>query len=332
MRLLIQAVMVAAALVPATPTGPEAQSPAATDLLAQIKKTLREPETAARAARLAQLTDQLDRLPDTELNTKIDGHFALQTVDATAARHATWLIENAKTWDAERRKKYVPRLVDSYIELAGILASDGKNDEALALLRRAPADLPEAGTAKRVSSLLDRLELIGTPAAPLTAPRWLSMPAGATVLDLKGKVTLIEFSAHWCAPCTQSYPALNRFRKAFGAQGFQTAIATELYGFFGTAKNLAAEAELARDRAYFAKHLPAVPIAIGNQVTITGDGETTVYSPARDPNHLAYRVGGLPQFYLVDRQGRVRFQLSGYGKESEAKLLKLIRTLISETP
>jgi thiol-disulfide isomerase/thioredoxin len=310
----------------------EVQPVSAIDLLARIKRTVREPETAARNARIAQLADQLDRLPDTELDAKIEGHLALETVDAIADRHATWLIASAKTWDAARRKKYAPRVVDSYIELAGILASDGRNDEALALLRRAPADLPEVGTtAEHVSGLLGRLELIGTPAAPLTAPRWLGVPAGTTVVDLKGKVTLIEFSAHWCAPCTQSYPALNRFRKAFGAQGFHTIIVTELYGYFGTARNLAPDAELARDRAYFAKLLPGVPIAIGNQVTITSDGEKTVYSPARDPNNLQYRVGGLPQFYLVDRQGRIRFLLSGYGNETEAKLLKFIRRLLSES-
>ena len=302
----------------------------AADLLKQIKSTVRQPETPARNARIALLADQLDRLPDTELDTKIEGHFALETVDAIAAPHATWLIASAKTWDTARRKKHAASLVYSYMELAEILASDGKNEEALALVRRAPTDVPELPTAaKNVAGVLARLELIGTAAAPLTAPRWLNLPAGATTLDLKGKVTLIEFSAHWCAPCTQSYPALNRFRRALGAQGFQAVIATELYGYFGAAKALTPDAELARDRTYFAKHLPAVPIAIGNQVTITTDGKTTVYSPARDPNHLNYRVGGLPQFYLIDREGRVRFMLSGYGNDSEAKLLKMVRTLIA---
>ena len=304
----------------------------AQDLLALIKSTVRQAETPARNARIAQLAEQLDRLPDTELDTKIEGHFALETVDATAAHHATWLIASAKTWDAARRKKYAPRLVNSYVELAELLASDGKNDEALALVRRVPTELPDVPTAsKGIAGLLARLELIGTAGAPLTAPRWLSMPAGATSLDLKGKVTLIEFSAHWCAPCTQSYPALNRFRRAFGAQGFQAVIATELYGYFAAAKSLTPDNELARDRAHFAKHLPGVAVAIGNQVTITSDGDTLVYSPARDPNHLRYRVGGLPQFYLVDRQGRIRFVLSGYGPETEAKLLKLVRVLMSES-
>ena len=327
MRPLIALAVVIGLAGQAAPT----PSGGAADLLATIKRTLREPETAGRAARLAQLTDQLDRLPEAELNTKIDGHFALQTVDATADRHATWLIASAKTWDAARRQKYGPRLVNSYIELAGILASAGRNDEALALLRRTPADLPEVPAAsKHISGLLARLELIGTPGAPIVAPRWLNGPAKSTSLDLKGKVTLIEFSAHWCVPCTQSYPALNRLRRMFGPKGFQTVIATELYGYFGTAKSLAPDAELARDRTYFAKHLPGVPGAIGDQVTVTDDGETVTYSPARDPHHLKYRVGGLPQFYLVDRQGRVRFLMSGYGKNTEAKLLRLIQRLMAE--
>ena len=328
-RFMVSIVLLGLVLFAAVPKG--LGQPAATDLPAQIRRTIREPETPARSARLAQLAAQLDRLPDTELSTKIEGHLALKVVDAIAERHARWLIDGAKTWDAARRTKYAPRLVDCYIELAGILAADGKNDEALTLLRRTPTDLPEAPAAsKHIAALLARLELIGKPAAQIVAPRWLGLPAGATSIDFNGKVTVLEFSAHWCIPCTQSYPALNRFRKMFGAQGFQVAIATELYGYFGAAKSLTPEAELTRDRAYFAKHLPAVPVAIGNQVTITYDGETTTYSPARDPNHLHYRVGGLPQFYLIDRQGRVRYLMNGYGRESEAKLLKLIRAIVSE--
>lgn len=328
-RFKLSIVLLGVVVFAAVPRGLEQP---ATDLPAQIRRTIREPETPARTARLAQLAAQVDRLPDSELDTKIEGHLALEIVDALAERHARWLIEGARTWDAARRKKYAPRLVDCYIELAEILAADGKNDEALTLLRRTPTDLPEAPAAsKHIGGLLARLELIGKPAAQIVAPRWLGLAAGATSIDFKGKVTVLEFSAHWCIPCTQSYPALNRFRKMFGAQGFQVAIATELYGYFGAAKTLTPEAELARDRAYFAKHLPAVPVAIGNQVTITYDGETTTYSPARDPNHLHYRVGGLPQFYLIDRQGRVRYLKSGYGGESEAKLLKLIRALISES-
>ena len=329
--LLAPAVLIGLTLSGSVTMGLDGQSVSASDLLARIKRTVREPDTGARNARIAQLADQLDRLPETELDTKIEGHFALLTVDATVERHARWLIASARTWDPARRKKYASRLPNSYVELAQVLAQDGRNDEALALLRRAAIDVPDAPAASRaVATLLNRLELIGTVGAPLTAPRWLNMPPGTTSLDLKGKVTLIEFSAHWCGPCTESYPALNRFRKAFGARGFQAVIVTELYGYFGAAKSLMPDAELARDRTYFAKHLPEAPVAIGNKVTVNFDGENTTYTPARDPNHLHYRVGALPQFYLVDRQGRIRYITGGYGKGSEAKLVKLIRTLMSE--
>jgi hypothetical protein len=303
----------------------------ASNLLTEIKQTVKQPDGPARDARAVALGARLDRLPDTELDTKIEGHFLLEIVDATAAPNARWLIDSAKSWNPALRKKYASRLVDSYLELAEILAADGKNDEALSLVRRVPTDLPEVQSAPRsISGTLARLELIGKPAAPLTAPRWLNLPSGQTALEFTGKVTLIEFSAHWCAPCTQSYPALNRFRAQFGAKGFQTVIATELYGYFGPAKSLSPDAELARDRAYFTKHLPGVPVAIGDQVTITLERDRTIYSPARDPNNLNYRVGGLPQFYLIDRQGRVRYLVSSFGRGSEATLKKLIQVLIAE--
>ena len=40
-----------------------------------------------------------------------------------------------------------------------------------------------------------RLKLVGTKGAPLTAPTWFNGPAGGS-LDLAGKVTLLEFTAH----------------------------------------------------------------------------------------------------------------------------------------
>src|SRR5688572_21628177 len=125
------------------------QASSADSLLASIKNTVKQPETAARNARIAQLAEQLDRLPDSELDTKIEGHFALVTVDATVVRHATWLIASARAWDPARRKKYASRLVNSYVELAQVLAQDGKNDEALALLRRAAIEVPDAPSASR---------------------------------------------------------------------------------------------------------------------------------------------------------------------------------------
>src|SRR5262245_18056570 len=142
-RFTLTAVLLGLSMFTAVPKGLE-QPAAVPPLVAEIRRTIREPESPARTARLARLSDQVDRLPDTQLDTKIQGHLALEIVDDIAARHATWLIDGARTWDAALRKKYAGRLVDCYIELAEILAADGRNDEALSLMRRAPAEVPEA--------------------------------------------------------------------------------------------------------------------------------------------------------------------------------------------
>ena len=55
---------------------------------------------------------------------------------------------------------------------------------------------------------------------------------------MKGKVTLLEFSAHWCGPCKESYPGINRLRAKYESQGFRVVLATELYGYFSAERNL----------------------------------------------------------------------------------------------
>src|SRR3989304_4799629 len=90
--------------------------------------------------------------------------------------------------------------------------------------------------------------------APTAAPRWLNVPAATTSLDMKGQVTLLEFTAHWCGPCKESYPGINRLRAKYEPRGFRVVLATELYGYFQTEHNLDAATEIERDRAYFAKH------------------------------------------------------------------------------
>ena len=50
----------------------------------------------------------------------------------------------------------------------------------------------------------------------------------------------------------------------------------------------------------------------------------------RDPNDANYKVGGIPQIHLIDRQGRIRLVMVGYDDANEAKLSKLIERLLAE--
>jgi thiol-disulfide isomerase/thioredoxin len=299
----------------------------AAGLLAAIQAGLKEPVSDERNARLEQLVDRLDALPDAAaLDQKFAAHQRMgiyyrgDDIDAGIVRHSTWIIDAAKTCTPDQRRKFTSGIVGAYLNMAQAWAGQGLTDRALALLRRAPADLPDIpSVAKSVRPDRERLELVGTAAAPITAPRWLNMPAGATTLDLRGQVTLLEFSAHWCVPCKKSYPGVNRLREKYGAQGFRVVLATELYGFFERDTGLAAGAEIERDRAYFAANHLDVPIAIN-------DGD----SVQENPNSAHYKVGGIPQIQLIDKHGVIRLIMVGYDEKNEATLGKLIEAMTKE--
>ena len=310
----------------------------ANTLATAVTVFLREqPPTPERNARLERVVDELDKLPEAYLTQKVNAHLALESyyryddIDAGIIKHAKWLIETVKVCDVADRKTIAPRVVTAYINMAEAWAGQGMNDDAIALLRRAPqelSDVPNAAT--MVQPEIDRLQLVGTEGAPITAPRWLNMPAGKTTVDYKGKVTLLEFSAHWCVPCKESYPGVNRLREKYGPKGFQVVISTQLYGYFQTERPLDATTEFERDHTYFAEHGLDVPIAVGDQVTVkVVDGKVT-YVPAKDPNDVAYRVGGIPQIHLIDKQGRIRLVMVGYDDLNEPRLSKMIEEMLNE--
>jgi thiol-disulfide isomerase/thioredoxin len=144
---------------------------------------------------------------------------------------------------------------------------------------------------------------------------------------MAGHVTLLEFTAHWCGPCKESYPGVKRLLSKYGPQGFRVVLATELYGYFGAERNLTPDQEFERDRDYFKKEGLDAPVAVADRLTEVVDGRT-VYR--RNPNDGAYLVGGIPQIHLIDRQGRIRLIMVGYDEANEARLAAILEGLLAE--
>ena len=302
-----------------------------------IRLMLREPKGDERNARLERLVDDLDKLPDAaaldakfNAHQSMNGYYRADDIDAGIIKHSTWLIDTGKSLTPDLRRKYGPMIISAYVNMAEAWAGHGRTDDAIALLKRAPAEWPEVPTAaNRIESTLARYLLVGTAGAPITASRWLNMPAGTTKLDMTGHVTLLEFTAHWCGPCKESYPGINRLRERFGSRGFRVVFATRLYGYFASEMNLDAATEFERDRTYFAEHHLDVPVAVTDRVVpVVKDGVVT-YTPGPDPNDTAYKVGGIPQIHLIDRQGRIRLIMVGYDDANEPRLAKLIEELLA---
>jgi thiol-disulfide isomerase/thioredoxin len=145
---------------------------------------------------------------------------------------------------------------------------------------------------------------------------------------LKGQVTWVQFTAHWCGPCRESYPAVVRLQKRFGDKGFHVAMATQLYGYFENRRNLSSDAELAAIKEYFPKHGIVFPVAVSDNIPmILESGRPLRKANINDAN---YKVAGIPQIQLVDKQGMVRLIMIGYDEANEERLASLIARLLDE--
>jgi thiol-disulfide isomerase/thioredoxin len=300
----------------------------ATVLVQAIRAGMRAPKSAERNA-------GLDRMSDAVLAQKLsahqtmNGYYRADDIDAGIIRHSTWMIERARSFTPDERGQYGSGIVSAYVNMAEAWAGQGQNDDAIALLERAKTDwaaLPRI--AERIDPTLERYRLVGTRATTIAAPRWLNAANGAASMDMAGAVTLLEFTAHWCGPCKESYPGIKRLLAKYGPQGFRVVFATELYGYFETEGNLAPDVELERDRAYFKKEGMNVPIAVEERPVPKTVNGRPVYTPA--PNSAAYKVGGIPQIHLIDRQGNIRLIMVGYDDANEPRLATLIEDLLKE--
>jgi peroxiredoxin len=128
-----------------------------------------------------------------------------------------------------------------------------------------------------------------------------SLDGGKVSLDrLRGDVVLVNFWATWCPPCRLEMPGFQSVYEAYGDQGFTVVgLATDPGG-----------ASLVE--RYVRENRITYPVAM-----------------ATDEVRLRYGgVDGLPQSFLLDRQGRVRKIVSGVF--SEGALRKAVDELLAE--
>jgi len=161
-----------------------------------------------------------------------------------------------------------------------------------------------------VEAALLRLNLPGSQAPVIEGSVFIDMPK-FKLADLKGKVILLDFLAHWCGPCIVNFPALDALQKKYESRGLVIIGLTQYYGFFGDHEKTSDQEELAALKALKAERKAKLGFVIGPQ-----------------SNFLAYGITGLPAYVLIDRMGKVRVI-----KTSEAVgegLEKIIQSLIAE--
>ena len=190
-------------------------------------------------------------------------------------------------------------------------AARGARSEAVTYLQRELEKYRSTSMLKRIQKNINLLTMEGQPAPSLDRSETIG-PAVPPAQDLKGKVVLLFFWAHWCPDCKNEAPILAKLLAKYQPQGLSIIAPTQRYGYVAGGKPATPEDELKyivemRDTLYgFLKDMP-VPMSV--------------------VNHERYGVSTTPTIVLVDRQGAVR--LYHPGQMTEAELDAQIRPLLS---
>lgn len=279
---------------------------------------------------------ELEKLPASFVRDRIEAHGVLNgyyradDIDAGIIRHSTRLLElNAGLAADQRTPQISNTIIAAYSNLAEAWAGQEQTGKALDLLRRAPVDLKGVeGVAERLAPTIERYELVGRPAAAIEAPAWLNASEGTTKLEMAGAVTWLQFTAHWCGPCREAYPAAVRLQKQFGGRGFRVVMATQLYGYFENRRNLPPADEMAAIRDYFPKHGIIWPVAVADNLPPVMENGRMVR--ALNVNDANFKVAGIPQIHIIDRKGIIRLIMIGFDEANEPKLAAMIQRLLKE--
>lgn len=163
---------------------------------------------------------------------------------------------------------------------------------------------------RSVEADLFRLKLVGTPAPAIEGIEYLGL-SKLKLSDLKGKVILLDFLAHWCGPCIASIPETNSLKEKYEANGLAIIGLTNYYGFFGEREIITNADELIALKELLLQRNVKFGVVVGPRA-----------------NEAAYGVLALPAAALIDRNGQVRYIKQGtdYKKEIE----KVIQMLIAE--
>jgi thiol-disulfide isomerase/thioredoxin len=197
------------------------------------------------------------------------------------------------------------------IEVQGqAAAARGARSEAVMYLQRELEKYKTTSMVKRIQKNINLLTMEGQPAPALDRSENLGPPP-PSAQDLKGKVVLLFFWAHWCPDCKAEAPVLAKLLAKYQSQGLTIIAPTQRYGYVAGGKTASPDEELryivqVRDTVYsFLKDMP-VPVSVAN--------------------HERYGVSTTPTNVIVDRQGNVRLYQPGQMTEAEleAKLAPLL--------
>jgi thiol-disulfide isomerase/thioredoxin len=222
---------------------------------------------------------------------------AKQAEKAEAYANQTYklAVEQLKTrkLDAERR---LPIALGAAIEVrTQVMAARGERAEAVGFLNRELKTYWNTSIRTRIQKNINLLSLEGKPAPPLETGEWIgARPAPLT--ELKGRVVLLFFWAHWCGDCKAQVPALARLASEVAGRGLVIVGPTQRYGYRARGQEAGPEEELRYIDEVRQKFYASVP---GMAVPVSSE------------NFRLWGASTTPTLVLLDRSGRVRLYHPG---------------------
>ncbi|MEW6321359.1 MAG: TlpA disulfide reductase family protein [Acidobacteriota bacterium] len=284
---------------PAGQTAAQAPAPAQT-IIQQVRAAIAKPDFAAADKLLADYKAGKGITPEwlEAYSWMGRGYLAARKFDE-ADRYARETYKMSAAMLKTRQMDDEPRLPIAYgaaVEvIAHVEAERGARTDAILFLERELKTHGATSIAKRVQKNINLLSLEGTKAPAIVSTEYLG-PKPPTVDELKGKVVLMFFWAHWCPDCKNMAPVLARLQEEFGSKGFVVFAPTQRYGYTTRGRDAGPDEENRHIDQVRREHYS---VLAGQPV------------PLDEANHLRYGVSTTPTVVLVDRQGIIRLYHPG---------------------
>jgi thiol-disulfide isomerase/thioredoxin len=304
-------------------------------LLSATQTALASPVKEENVRRAESCVAELDSMPDKfikqklEAHSRLGGYYSYADIDEKNLDHHNAILGLIGKLSQEERKVFNNAKINAYQSIALVKANRGAADQAIETLKQARAEFSGSqNVVKSLDKAIELYSLVGKAGAPIKGDFWINAPPETRQVDLRGRVTLIQFTAHWCGPCRKSYPAMLKFHEQFSKDGLEVMLATQLYGYFEDSQELKPEAEMEANRKYYIeRHKIPFKISVQARPERTKDG---VGVSGEESNESKYFVGGIPQIVLLDKRGVVRQILIGWDPANESRVTQLIEKLLKE--